>query len=109
MWKTFFCLATMLATATVDGQDRRSLAKGTIPDGQVRIGSALGGSFVVAEPLKKEYDDLVRRTKALKARIISRDIDEKSAREELSLLREDLRRTVEEIERTKQLVTGAMK
>jgi len=106
-WKSLLCVAAMLAAPGAGAGQQPRQARGTIPDNQVTVGSAPGGVYVVARSLKKKYDELVSRTKSLKARIVNQEIDEESARDALKQLKKELRDTAGEIEGTKKLVTVA--
>lgn len=107
MWKSLICVAATLVATLLGGQEQVPRAGATIPDGQVAVGAAPGGRYTIARPLKEKYDELVSRTRELKARIVGREIDEESAHESLVELQKELRETAAEIERTKELLTAA--
>lgn len=104
----FFAIvgATLWAVVLV-AADELPKAQGTVPDGYVSIGSAVGGQYVVSQPLKNKYDQLRSRARVLKDQIANREIGEEEARGQLQQLQRELADTLKEIEDTKQVVTAA--
>lgn len=105
--RAFACAAVVVVipASTVVAQPAKiPEARAVVPEGMTNLSDTLTGSYFVAAPLKREYDDLLGRLDALKRDIDQDRVAGPDAAERLNGLRDSLRGLREQLDKTKVLI-----
>src|SRR5215213_3019108 len=102
IWLSVIFAASALGAAP-EGPEH---VKAKAPDDTVELRSAREGAWFVSEPLKKQYDALLGRVKALRADVDAERISGTQAQQQLEPMRRELQQLREAIEKQKVLVAA---
>jgi hypothetical protein len=94
----------MTAATPAQQASENPSAKAVVPDGMAALSDTLTGSYFVAEPLKRQYDDLLGRLDALKRDIDGDRVAGANALKQLADLHDSLRDLRAQLDKSKVLV-----